>query len=408
MNQVKIRKKQHIDKDVYTSALERTRYIFQQYDNVIVSCSFGKDSTAVLHIAELVAKEMNRLPLVVHFFDEEAIHPPTIEYGLRLAKNPNYQLHWYCLPFKHRNACSTKSPYWYCWNPDKKDIWIREMPDIPNVITEHPAFEFGMSMQIGAEEILKHDFKGKGSVISLQGLRSQESLRRYRIIANKKNDPFISPRSKGVHSGYPIYDWSSEDVWALVHKKQIDYNKTYDIFNQTRHHGMLLHQRVCPPYGEQPIRGLWIYAECFPEMWHKMLMRVPGVNTAWRYSNTELYLKGKKPDNWTWNKFTIEMLNLYDPKTKKVIIKNINKLITKHYKITSIKIKDDTPHPVTGISWKTLADISKKGDLKDRYAQNMIANGEEECKRRGITYEYAVKHFTNIEYQNNYFNKHNK
>jgi predicted phosphoadenosine phosphosulfate sulfurtransferase len=56
----------------------------------VVSFSGGKDSTAVLNTALVVAKELGRLPLDVVFFDEEAIHPPTIEYVERVRQAPRH------------------------------------------------------------------------------------------------------------------------------------------------------------------------------------------------------------------------------------------------------------------------------------------------------------------------------
>lgn len=284
-----VRKKEFLSENVYEKALERTRYIFDSFDKVVVSFSGGKDSTVVLNVALEVAREKNRLPLEVVFFDEEAIHPPTIDYVKRVSKIPEVNLKWYCLPVKHRNACSNEEPFWYCWEQGKEDIWVRPLPD--EAITNHKAFEKGMSFQEFSPYLYD---KSDGKIAMLTGIRTQESLRRYQVIAKKRNDAFINSKSekgRNQYRAFPIYDWSSDDVWLAVHKFGWDYNKTYDVFNQTRMHGKFLNQRVCPPFGEEPLRGLWVYSECFPEMWHKMLYRVKGVATAWRYANTEFLRK---------------------------------------------------------------------------------------------------------------------
>ena len=77
---MKVRKKEFIDQDVYSKAIERINYLYDSFDKVVVSFSGGKDSTAVLNCTLEVAKERNQLPLEVVFFDEEAIHPTTIDY----------------------------------------------------------------------------------------------------------------------------------------------------------------------------------------------------------------------------------------------------------------------------------------------------------------------------------------
>jgi predicted phosphoadenosine phosphosulfate sulfurtransferase len=377
----KIRKKQSQEDDVYTAAIKRVNYLYDCYDDVIVSFSGGKDSTAVLNIVLEVARKRNKLPVHAVFFDEEAIHPTTIEYVERVRQNPEIKLDWYCLPVKHRNACSNDEPFWWCWDPAKKDLWVRPLPD--NCITEHPKFVFGESFQEFFHKTVT------GNKVVLNGIRTQESLRRYRVIASKKNDAFMG-HTGTMASAYPIYDWSSEDVWRLVYEKGYDYNRTYDIFNKTRMYGDFLRQRVCPPYGEEPLRGLWVYAECFPEMWHKMLMRVPGVNTAWRYANTELYSNTSKPENLTWKDYMNLVIESYSELEYKNQVKaNINKCIIAHYKKTKMAIHDDDPHPITGLSYKFLAQIAIKGDFKNRQQTKLLSLAIDKCTKLGITLEQA-------------------
>lgn len=386
----KIRKKEFGNRDVYNETLDRIRYLFDSFDKVVVSFSGGKDSTAVLNTALIVAKEKNKLPLEVVFFDEEAIHPPTIEYVHRVAKHPDINLKWYCLEVKHRNACSNEEPFWYTWEKGKEDIWVRELPE--NAITSHPKFKKGMSFQEFSPYLYNRE---DGRVAMLTGIRTQESMRRFRVIAMKKNDAYIQSTSDASNNQYrcfPIYDWSSEDVWLAVHKFGWDYNKTYDIFNQTKLHGKFLTQRVCPPYGEEPLRGLWVYAECFPEMWHKMLYRVEGVNTAWRYANTELYSSAKeKPDNLSWREYLDVILDSYEIDSKKEVISTIKSYIKMHQGKTSQKIPEDTAHPLSGASWKTLCRIAIRGDFKGRQQTIFTSDAVKMRDKLGITLEEATK-----------------
>ena len=129
----KIRSKEFQEQNVYDAAKERIRYLYQRFDHVVVSFSGGKDSTALLNVTIEVARELGRLPVRTVFFDEEAIHPPTIEYVERTRQRPEVEMEWYCLEFKHRNACSNEEPFWYCWDSEKQDLWVRPIPE--NVIT---------------------------------------------------------------------------------------------------------------------------------------------------------------------------------------------------------------------------------------------------------------------------------
>ena len=91
----RVRKKEYIEANVYKESLNRIRYLFDSFDNIVVNFSAGKDSTVVLNLALIVSKEKNKR-ITVNFFDEEAIHPPTIEYARRVSKYKSIDFNWYC------------------------------------------------------------------------------------------------------------------------------------------------------------------------------------------------------------------------------------------------------------------------------------------------------------------------
>jgi predicted phosphoadenosine phosphosulfate sulfurtransferase len=374
----RIHKKKYTEINVYERTLQRIEYLFSVYDDVVVSFSGGKDSTAMLLCTIDVARKLGRLPVKAVFYDEEAIHPTTIEYVERVRNMPEVDLEWWCLPIQHRNACSNEQPFWHCWHPKEKDIWVRDMPDC--ALTEHPRFEWGMSMQ---DFGLAH-WKNTNKVV-IQGIRTEESIRRYRVVARKKEDNYLSTPTKGVFFAYPIYDWSSTDVWNLVKVKNADYNKTYDIFNRTDLHEHFLTQRVCPPFGEEPLRGLHMYAVCFPEMWHKMINRVKGAATAARYGNTELYSQGFKPEDVDWRKHIENILESFSGQDRADVSDALNRAIKAHQRRTNDPIPESDGHPLTGCSWKFLSKMVTRGDFKGRVIQTMTQQGEKSRQKLGIT-----------------------
>ena len=386
-----IRKKKHIEENVWEKALERTRRVFDDFEEVFVLFSGGKDSTAVLNVALQVAEEKGRLPLRVVFYDEEAIHPPTVEYVERIMKDPRVDLEWYCLPVAHRNACSNEQPYWYCWNEEEKDKWVRPMPEWG--IKDHPRFKKGMSIPEFSPKLAP---MSGPRTCAMMGIRSNESMTRYRLIAMKKNDHFLTKRDRGsnFYRAYPIYDWHADDVWTATKKFGWDYNRTYDVFNQTRAHKKFETQRVCPPFGEEPLRGLWIYAECFPEMWHKMLGRVEGVGTAWRYANTDLYSKADdKPTSLTYRQYLDVILDTYGPSDKRQVKINLNAYVTHHSNKTPDPIPEDDNHPYTGVSWRFMCKMAIRGDFKGRGMQLLTANAKASRERLGLTEEQVIERY---------------
>tara|TARA_R110000851_G_scaffold7488_2_gene29034 strand:- start:1550 stop:2719 length:1170 start_codon:yes stop_codon:yes gene_type:complete len=381
---MKIKKKNYLETNVYEEAKTRIKYLYSIYEDIEVSFSGGKDSTALLLCCIEVAKELGRLPVKAFFYDEEAIHPPTIEYVQRVYDSPEVDLKWYCIPIKHRNACSNEQPFWHCWNPSEKNLWTREMPEC--AITEHDSFKFGMSMQ----DFGRAHFKNTNKVV-VQGIRTEESLRRYRVVAMKTEENYISKPEKGVYFAFPIYDWSSKDVWRLVKIKDADYNRTYDIFNRTEQYGHLLNQRVCPPYGEEPLRGLHLYAECFPEMWAKMINRVKGARTAAKYGNTELYSTGFRPEHTSWRDHVNNILETYNKKDAVTVTKLINSCIRSHKKATDEPIPENDPHIVSGLSWKFMSKVVTRGDFKGRITQDLTGQSQKAQNKAGITKEEAIK-----------------
>jgi predicted phosphoadenosine phosphosulfate sulfurtransferase len=382
---VKIRKKKYTEQSVYEAALDRIEHLYNMYDDVIVSFSGGKDSTATLLCAIDVAEKLGRLPVKAFFYDEEALHPTTIDYVERVLADPRVDLDWYCLPVKHRNACSNQQPFWHCWHPDEEDIWVREMPEV--AISTHPRFTFGMSMQ----DFGNAHYRNTNTVV-IQGIRTQESIRRYRVVAMKKEDNYISDDGNRAFA-YPIYDWTSEDVWRLVAVKDADYNRTYDILNRTSKFENFLDQRVCPPFGEEPLRGLHEYAECWPDLWEKMIHRVPGAATAARYANTELYSIGEKPDNVDWRTHTSNLIETYAPEYQNEVKKQINVAMKAHKAKTNDPVPADAYHPLSGVSWRFLATIATRGDFKGRVIQRLSNQAEARQKQLGLTQEQAEERY---------------
>jgi predicted phosphoadenosine phosphosulfate sulfurtransferase len=383
-------KKNFQEDNVYVASKKRIEYCFKNYDKVCVSFSGGKDSTAVLNVALEVAKETGKLPLDVMFFDEEVLHPPTVEYVERISKNPDLNFIWLCMEWKHRNACSNESPYWYCWDSDNKDLWVRDLP--ATAITEHKRFKKGLAFQDFSAYYYE---KSVGSVVYLTGIRTEESLRRMSVICSKQNDNYIqSAATWNAVMAHPIYDWSSKDVWLAVHKFGWDYNKTYDIFNKTKLYQRYLTQRVCPPYGEEPLRGLWLYSQCFPELWHKMLHRVPGVATAWRYGNTEIYSSPKtKPEHLNYKEYLEVILKSYSKKYQNEIKKTLNGYIKRHTTKSSEPIPEELSHPLTGLSWQFLCRCVLRGDFKGRQINVVNNNAIKARDKLNMTMREAeIKH----------------
>lgn len=92
-------------KDVLTAARERIAYLFDNYDNIQLSFSGGKDSTALFHLVNAEAKKRGR-KFYLFFLDQEAEYAGTIEIVEWAMSQPNVIPLWYQVPMFMTNAVS--------------------------------------------------------------------------------------------------------------------------------------------------------------------------------------------------------------------------------------------------------------------------------------------------------------
>lgn len=381
-----------VDNDVYSLALERMAHILDRFDHVAVSFSGGKDSTATLMVALEAAHSDPRferhLPLRTIFYDEEAIPVETEEYVRRIGQRDDVALEWYCLPVRHRNAASRKHPYWWPWAPEARDRWVRPLP--PEAITElkgFPVDDPDARLDIPAANGLLAPPE-LGNVALCMGIRAAESPIRRGAVRRRKGAEvnYIKKWDEGTSSGnvfkaYPVYDWSTEDVWTAPAKLGWDYNRSYDLMEMMGiGHAS---QRCSPAFGEEPLQKLHMFAKCFPDVWDRMVDRVPGVGAAARYANTELYgFRGKpvKPDGMPWRDFVVHYVDRFDRDAAREIRHRIATEIRNHYRQASDPIAAYHAHPDTGLSWDFLLSVAMRGDFKARRQAKVrvvAGNGED-------------------------------
>ena len=320
--------KTYNNKDVYTAAKERIEYIFDEFEHICISFSGGKDSGTVLNMCIDEARKRKR-KIGVLFIDLEAFYKKTIEFVERMLENNKDVLepYWICLPMESPNSLSYLEPTWIWWDKEKEPIWVRPMPKKEYVINEenNPLDFYKKNMPF--EEFIKHfgNWYGKGKkTATLVGIRTDESLNRFRAIAGTKSmykDKNYSTKvNENVYNFYPIYDWSVEDIWTYNGKFQKDYNKLYDLFYKA---GVSIHKmRVDEPFGNEAKAGLSMFRIIEPDTWAKVVNRVSGANFGNIYSGNKIMTAYYKlPKNHTWKSFTFFLLDTLPPE------------ISEHYKI---------------------------------------------------------------------------
>lgn len=382
------------DINVYDAAINRYDIILNEFDNYYVSVSGGKDSSIML---QLMAQETRKYgkKFSVLYIDLEAQYQATIGHINALidaTKDVVENWYWCALPLSLRNAVSAIQPKWICWDKKDKAKWVREYPKKRNdvvLVTEDSLpngwdwFFRGMEFEEFILWFAKwfNETHG-GKTAAGIGIRSDESLNRFRTIVSDKKERYKNyPWTTRVHckskvlncwNFFPLYDWRTEDDWTAVAKLNLLFNPIYELMYKN---GLSIYeQRLCQPYGDDQRKGLDQYRTLEPETWEKVLNRVEGVNFGNIYCRTSLLgnIKSEKPDNLTWEQyavFLLESIGMYVPEARDHYHTKIKTFLQWYEKegISPDQIPDETDKRLESAkkaaSWRRIARAIEKNDF---------------------------------------------
>lgn len=379
--------KKYLEKNVLEAALERLEIMFDNFDNIYFSLSGGKDSSVMVQLANKVAKQKNK-KFDVLFIDLEAQYKHTVEHVERLKKLSQIRDFYHItLPIALRNAVSVLQPKWICWEDESKHLWVRDMPKDSINIKNCP-FEWFKKGEEFEEFIIQfanwYQKKYQNKVACGIGIRTDESLNRFRTIAlQDRKQTFmgynwttrinVNDRHIDVYNFYPIYDWSTEDIWGAVSQLDLEFNYIYELMYKN---GLSIYeQRLCQPYGDDQRNGLDQFKALEYDTWSKVLNRVNGVNFGNIYCKTTALgnIKSCKPEFMSWQQYTVfllESIGIYNRdlmmhyyrKIKKFMIwyKNKYGVETKNIAETAeCKLENQKKT----ISWRRIARAIEKNDF---------------------------------------------
>ena len=354
--------KKHTGQNVYDALIERLHFIFEEFDNIFVSFSGGKDSGLLLNVTlDFQKKYYPDKKIGVFHQDFEAQYSVTTEYVERTFKRieKDVEPYWVCLPMATRTAISNYEMYWYPWDDTKEELWVRPMPKYEYVINleNNPITTYSYKMhqedlakQFGRWYRISH---GNKKTVCLLGIRADESLQRYSGIVNKKygykEQCWITSAFKNMWTASPIYDWSVSDIWHANYKFSYDYNPLYDMYYKA---GISPdHMRVASPFNDAAKESLNMYRIIDPEIWTKLVGRVRGANFAAIYGKTKAmgYRNLTLPEGHTWESYTRFLLDTLPARIRNNYLKKFN---------TSIIFWHTTGG---GLSEESIAELQKHG-----------------------------------------------
>lgn len=116
--------REYEDQDVYEALQQRLEYLFEEFDNIYISFSGGKDSGLLLNLTlDFQKKFYPEKKIGVFHQDFEAQYTVTTEYIERTFERlkGEAELYWVCLPMATRTALSSYEMFWYPWDDTKKE-----------------------------------------------------------------------------------------------------------------------------------------------------------------------------------------------------------------------------------------------------------------------------------------------
>lgn len=346
------------EKNVYQASCERINFIFKNFRRIYVSFSGGKDSGVMLNLViDYMRKNNIKRKVGVMILDNEANYEYSIQFMHRiLEKNLDIlDVYWCCLPITLPCTVSSYDVDWQCWGEKDKHKWIRPYPDKPYVVTlQNHKFDFfreNMSYQEFWDNF--GDWYGQGKrTACLIGIRSSESLNRFRAIMNQDKETlggrmWTKKNTEIVYNCYPIYDWRTEDIWTANAKFDWDHNHLYDIFYKA---GIPVSKmRVASPFMSESKSSLGLYRVIDPHVWAKLCARVHGANFVATYGKQLSYKSFTLPPGHTWKSFV------------KFLLATLPKATADNFKMRSIQSIKYWARVGRGLPKSTIQDLKKNG-----------------------------------------------
>lgn len=299
--------------NVLDAVKKRIAILFDNYDNISLSFSGGKDSTALFHLVNAEAIKRDR-KFILYFQDQEAEYQGTIDFVEWAMSQPNVIPLWYQVPIFMTNAASHQQLFLWAWGEGEE--WIREKHPmaIHSIENKYPKRFYKFNLWVG-QNLQKNN---EGKSVSIIGLRAEESPDRRFVMFGEDSDLFWLRRKNTPHKAYPIIDWRYTDVWKYLIDNNLKYNKVYDKMYMLG--GNLKFFRVSNLVHEKAFRCLTDLQELEPETYNKLEKRLKGVHTAAIYGKENLIYSIKSlPENFkSWKEYKDFLLTSIHPDLKRI------------------------------------------------------------------------------------------
>jgi predicted phosphoadenosine phosphosulfate sulfurtransferase len=306
-------KRVYKEQNVYDASIERMDFIFANFERIYLSFSGGKDSGVMLNLILQYMKERGiKRKIGIQILDNEANYEYSVQFMHRMIQeNREYlDVYWCCMPITLPCTVSAYEIDWQCWGVEDEHRWIRPMPKedyIVNINNHQFGDKFVENMHYDEFWDMFAEWYSQGKpTANLIGIRTQESLNRFRAIMNDRKEvlgghQWTKKNTENVFNCYPIYDWKTRDIWIANAKFEWDYNKLYDTFYMA---GVPVERmRVASPFMSESKSSLNLYRVIDGHIWARLCARVGGANFVATYGKQLNYNTFTLPAGHTWKSF---------------------------------------------------------------------------------------------------------
>lgn len=308
--------------NVLEAAQQRVAWLFDEFENVVINFSGGKDSCVVLNLALAEAERRGRLPLPVQWIDQEAEWQATVDYVASVFADPRVEPRWFQMPIRIFNATSSEQPWLYVWDEAERELWMREKH--PMAIVENI---YGTDRFAELFQAIRLHYYPNTPCATIGGVRAEESPGRaagltsfptYKWVTwGTKEDP-----KRGHYNFYPIYDWTYRDVWKAIHSHGWPYCRIYDQMYQYGYH--VQDMRVSNLHHETAIKHLRFLQEIEPKTWQRLTHRLRGINTVKHLKKFAMEVPAALPYMFAdWREYRDHLLKylIVDPDQQALFVK---------------------------------------------------------------------------------------
>lgn len=293
------------DDNVLEAARKRIAFVFDRYEEVVVSVSSGKDSTVMYHLA-IDEAERRKRKVRVFFLDQEAEYDCSVKLIEQMMSHPAVIPEWYQVPIQMTNATSHQQVFLNAWHEGEDWIRPKHPMAIHSIAEKYPNrfqsfFEWNEKVQ-------------KKPTAFLVGLRTREALTRFRSVTRNAGYHGASWSTKtknpNVFRFYPVYDWRSGDIWKYIADHGVPYNAIYDRM-WMKQGGNIRNMRISNLVHEKAFRCLADLQEYEPDLYDRLIKRLKGVHCAALYAkDQQVFSASSIPASFeTWRQYRDYLLD---------------------------------------------------------------------------------------------------